>query len=60
MNAEVSSARRWVADPLSALGPVALVTLALTVAAIAGSAVPPFVLVLLGVTAAGLALSGST
>ena len=57
--AEVSAARRWRADPLTALGVVAAVTALVAPLTLLGWGAP-FVLVLLGVVAAGLSLSGST
>ncbi len=51
----VSPARRWVADPLPAMG---LLTLFSAAALVWWSV--PWVLVLLAVVAAGLSLSGST
>lgn len=58
--ARVTASRRWAADPLLLLAGTA-VLLALAVGgAVLGRAVPPFTLVLLGVVAAGLSLSGST
>ena len=60
MSTEVPVARRWAADPVTALAAVTLATAVASLGALAGWSVPPVALVLLGVTAAGLALSGST
>ena len=56
----VSSARRWVADPLPLLGLVGLAAVVLGVLHLVLAPVPWPVPALLGVVAAGLALSGST
>lgn len=57
---EVSAGRRWVADPLPVLVLVAVAGLVVLAAAGAGTVVGWLVPALLGVVAAGLALSGST
>lgn len=56
----VSLARRWVADPLPLLGLVGVAAVALGVLHLVWAPVPWPVPALLGVVAAGLALSGST
>lgn len=57
---EVSVARRWVADPLALLGMVALAASVVLVRQLLGEDTPWQLPALLGVVAAGLALSGST
>ncbi|CAM3897893.1 hypothetical protein [Janibacter anophelis] len=52
--------RRWVADPLAALVVVGGLVVALITTSAAGHTIPPAGFLMLGVTAAGLALSGST
>lgn len=56
----VGSARRWAADPLVLLGVVAVAALVLLLAVAGGAELPWQPAALLGVVAAGLALSGST
>lgn len=56
----MSSARRWVADPLLLLGVLGVGAVVLGALQFSGTAVPWPVPALLAVVAAGLALSGST
>lgn len=56
----VSTARRWVADPLPLLGLLGLASVVLGVVHLSGTPVPWPVPALFAVVAAGLALSGST
>ncbi len=56
----VSTARRWAADPLPTMAVVAVLTAAALGSTLAASSATPLVLVLLAVVAAGLSLSGST
>lgn len=57
---DVSTVRRWVADPLPTMAVVAVLTAAVLIWALATPPTTPLVLVLLAVVAAGLSLSGST
>lgn len=56
----VGPARRWVADPLVLLGATGTATIALVLVLLAGGDLPWQPPAMLGVVAAGLALSGST
>lgn len=56
----VSTTRRWAADPLAAMGLLAVLTAVALGWALSAPATTPLVLVLLAVVAAGLSLSGST
>lgn len=56
----VSTTRRWIADPLSLLGLLVLVSIAVGALQLGGLALAWPVPALLAVVAAGLALSGST
>lgn len=58
--ADVPVTRRWVADPLVLLGVVAAAAVVVLVRHLLGDPVPWPLPALLGVVAAGLALSGST
>jgi hypothetical protein len=58
--ADVPATRRWMADPLVLLTAVAVAALAVLLRQALGTAVPWQLPALLGVVAAGLALSGST
>lgn len=57
---QVSALRRWGADPVLLLGGVAAVAAVMGVMAASGRPIAWSVPALLGVVAAGLALSGST
>lgn len=56
----VGPARRWAADPLVLLGVVAIAAIALLLGVTGGADLPWQPPAMLGVVAAGLALSGST
>lgn len=59
-SARVSPSRRWIADPLTLLGLLALGAVLLGALQLSGTAVAWPVPALLAVVASGLALSGST